>query len=68
MRDLQGRHRKPYPFCWVHIKILNLAVAEKARKTDAIIGQMRFLAENGDVISSFAGVVLQNFFAYFSHQ
>lgn len=52
-----------HPFSRIQVQILNLAVLEVARQAHAVVRQMRLLANDGHVVLSSLGVVLEQFFA-----
>jgi hypothetical protein len=49
-----------HPFCRVEIKLLDLAMAEECGKAHTVIGQVRFLAEDCDIVLAITGIVFEN--------
>jgi hypothetical protein len=50
-----------YPFFWIQVKILHLAVLEEARQSDAIVSYVRLLTNHDNVVFSSLRIELQEF-------
>jgi hypothetical protein len=53
--------RIAYPISIIKVQLLNLAMAEEACKANPIVGQMRLLSKNGDVVFPRTGIILEEF-------
>jgi hypothetical protein len=46
------------PVCWVEIEVFDFSVLKEGGEADSVVGQVGFLAEDGNVILSGASIVL----------
>jgi hypothetical protein len=60
---LDIQQRSTYPFERIQIQIFNLAVVEIGRQTNAVVGHMWLLADDGDIVFTAAIVELEKFLA-----
>lgn len=49
------------PFQGVQVELLDVAVLEKGGQADAVVGEVGFLADDGDVVVAGAGIEFEEF-------
>ena len=52
-----------YPFHRVEVQILDLAMVKETRQSHAVVSDVRFLADDGDVIFAVSCVEFEQFFS-----
>lgn len=62
-RDVAGLRLKTYPFCRVHVQVLDLAVLKETREPYSVVGEIWLLSEDSDGVFLCCGIVLEQLFS-----